>query len=156
MWEIENSDQTITVLLALGLGVVFSIIYDIFKAIRLSFNISVFFTALYDLTYSLICTIIAFSFFMLRTKGQPRGYVFVSFVFGFLLWRITLSKYFLAALKFALVRIKRIFLATRTVFNRVLSKTKAKISIFFEKFIKTLKKVLKGVKRLVYNQHRNN
>ena len=60
MWEINNASQLIAFLTSLAVGCVFCLIYDIFRAIRKSFNRTRYAVFFEDILYSLICGVIGF------------------------------------------------------------------------------------------------
>ncbi len=151
MWEIENGAQAVTFLIGALMGVCFSMLYDVFKAYRLCAAPKTFAVAVGDFFYFVICTLFTFCLLMLRTLGQPRGYVFIALAFGFIVWRLSLSTLFVTALRYVFSFIKHTFLRFHRAFRRI----SMRIGDFFvkiiKKFIQTAKKGLKGVKRLVYN-----
>ncbi len=151
MWEISNIGQGATFVWALLLGIVFSFLYDILKSLRLSFRHGALAVALEDFSFCALCALLAFSLFMFTTNGQPRGYAYFAMGAGFMLWRITVSKYQIKILK----RIFRIVFVIRSkiksIFQHFYDKISLKTEKVFKKLLSKLKKVLKGVKRLVYN-----
>ena len=147
MWEINNLDQFITVLWSLLLGALLSLLYDSFKSVRLSFHhsrVSVFFE---DILFGLIGALLSFCLLMLRTKGQIRLFVFLFMIIGFVLWRLTLSRFNVKFLCLFLRFLKMIFGKVECFFEKL----GQKLENFFKKFYKTAKKGLKGTKVLLYN-----
>ncbi len=156
MWEISNINQVITAALALGMGAVFSLIYDVFKAVRLSFKCGKLSTFFEDIAYSLICTFSTFCLLMLRTKGQVRGFVLASMAVGFLLSRLLFSKIFVKLLRFIIRIIFNIFAKLSSLVRRITHKISSVMIKTYKKFEETLKKGLKAIKLLVYNhKHKN-
>lgn len=156
MWEINSSEQIITFLLSICFGVGYSFLYDIFKSVRMVHTggkISIFFE---DIVYSVIITFLTFCLCILRTNGQPRMFLFIGLAIGFFIIRHLLSTPFCFALSWFL----RFFIKIKTIVFSVLRVTFLKIGRktieIFKKFIKTLKKGLKGVKRLLYNLFNKN
>lgn len=147
-WEIDSTGQLITALLSLAVGVFLSFIYDVFKAFRLCARKSratIFFE---DIVFGLIATLICFCLLMLRTKGQVRLYVLLFLGLGFVIWRLTLSKFFIKFLSAILRFLKSVLSSLKAVFSKIARKVIAKS----KKFYKSAKKGLKGIKRLLYNQ----
>ncbi len=152
MWEVDSSAQIITFLISLLIGAVFSVIYDIFKSVRVCFRcnkVSVFFQ---DILFSIICTFITFCLCILQTKGQPRAFVLFAIAVGFFVMRMLLSRFFVfifcAILRFIL-KIKR---RVDSVLKAIFYKISKKCVEMFKKFQKKIKKGLKGAKGLLYNQ----
>ena len=147
-WEINSTEQLVTTLLSLAVGVFLSFIYDIFKSFRLCSKkgkAAIFFE---DIVFGLIATLVCFCLLMLRTKGQVRLYVLLFLGLGFVLWRLTLSKFFIKILLAVLRFLKSVLHSLKVVFSKFAKKVAAKA----KKFHKSAKKGLKGVKRLLYNQ----
>ncbi len=151
MWEISNLDQTITFLLSVALGLIFSFLYDILKAVRLTVRPKTFAVAVSDLFYCLFCALITFCFFMLRTKGQPRGFAFLGEALGFFVWRILFSKIFLKILLSVFRFARKIFLKISLISSTFLGSIYRKITELYKKFMKLSKKGLKRIKQLLYN-----
>ena len=151
MWEINNLDQTTTFLLALALGIFFSAVYDVFKAVRLTCRPKTIAVALSDVVYFLLLTLFTFCLFMLRTKGQPRGYAFFGELLGFILWRLTVSKYFLKILLFIFRILRSLFLKISLISSAFFGVIYRKITELYKKFMKLSKKGLKRIKQLLYN-----
>ena len=138
MWEINAADQMLTVLFSFLTGIAFSLIYDVFKAMRLSFKkgtLAVFFE---DILFCAVCTLITFCLLMLRTKGQLRLFVFSAEGAGFLSARWVLSPYTVAVLRLVL---RFLSFAYGWVCG-VLSGVGRKCRIFFEKIFKFILSLL--------------
>ncbi len=151
MWEIENGAQAITFAISIVTGIGFSVLYDVFKVGRLCSRPGTFVVALGDFLYFVICTLVTFCLLMLRTLGQPRVYVFIAFIIGFLIWRFTLSRLFLLVLKRIFGLCSLIFSLVHRAFRRFFARIAGFFVDIIKKFTQTAKKGLKGIKRLVYN-----
>ena len=77
MWEINNASQLIAFLTSLAVGCVFCLIYDIFRAIRKSFNRTRYAVFFEDILYSLICGVIGFLFLLAAAGGEIRAFALV-------------------------------------------------------------------------------
>ena len=151
MWEISSSNQAVTFLLSLALGVFLSLLYDAFKSLRLSFRHGVFAVALEDILFFALATFLSFCLFMLRTKAEPRGYAYFAMALGFLLWRISLSRKNVKLLCRVIGIVKTIFSKISESFSRFFDKIRLQSEKVSKKFVFCVKKGLKGVKRMVYN-----
>ena len=145
MWEINSNGQLLGFLYAVITGIFYSLIYDFFKSIRLSFkhkDITVFFE---DLIFSFIISVISFLFFLIFTAGEIRIYILLGFLAGFLSWKFTFSNLlvntFICVLKFLV----RVF----SYFNNKLSVIFTVFSGFFKKFKKFLKNYQNRLKKLL-------
>ena len=141
MWEINNASQLIAFLTSLAVGCVFCLIYDIFRAIRKSFNRTRYAVFFEDILYSLICGVIGFLFLLAAAGGEIRA---------FFICRFTLSRLFLPILLFIIRVFKTIFgkfsrlsAAACAKICSVSDKCGSKISKFLKFIANTLKKGLK-------------
>lgn len=124
MWEINNASQLIAFLTSLAVGCVFCLIYDIFRAIRKSFNRTRYAVFFEDILYSLICGVIGFLFLLAAAGGEIRAFALVGMGVGFFICRFTLSRLFLPILLFIIRVFKTIF---RVKFSRLSAAACAKI-----------------------------
>lgn len=98
MWEININNQIITFGLSLCVGAVLCAIYDMLRAWRkVEFNsfMTVFIT---DIIFWVFSAFVTFIFLMARTNGEIRGYVILGALVGFMLFRISLSRFLLIVL----------------------------------------------------------
>lgn len=156
MWEISNTNQVITAALAIGMGAVFSLLYDVLKAFRISFIGGKLRTFFEDIIYSLLCTFFTFCLLILRTKGQVRGYVLISLAVGFLISRLLFSKTVVTVFRFVIRVIYGIFRKISVAVSQITSKILSVTAKTLKKFAQTIKKGLKAIKRLVYNHRQKN
>jgi len=155
MWEISSDGQILSFLYAIVTGFLFCLIYDFFKAFRLTFNhkdLTVFFE---DIFYFLIIGIISLIFFLVFTGGEIRIFILLGFVIGFYLWKITFSVFVVYALRQTLNFFKWIFNLLKIKIFKFLG-VFCGISFKFKNFIKNiqnrLKKGLKKGKSLLYTK----
>lgn len=162
MWEINITDQIITFGLSLCLGALLCVFYDIIRALRKAgFNsfTAVFFT---DIIFWLFSAFVTFIFLIVRTNGEIRGYVLLSELLGFILFRISLSKLLFKMLSFIFVWVTKIkdiiYTKTYLCFDRIEAitlKIFCKGFIFFKRALKSAKKLLKKVLCLLYTNKNN-
>ncbi len=159
MWEINNGFQALSFIYSIISGIILAVFYDIFKAFRISFKLSdiaVFFT---DIFYYIISAIASFFFFLSVSDGEIRFNILFGFSVGFLIWRITLSRFFILIFKYLLVTILRFYkyLSDKiyAFFDMFFYQTKI-ISKNAVNFLKnngnTLKKLLKKPNDLLYTK----
>lgn len=156
MWEISNIDQTATFLFSILLGTVFSLLYDILKALRTVLRRKMLAIAFWDALFCLIFAVFTFFLFMLRTKGQLRGFVFLGEFVGFFLWRSIPSRIFLPLMLKLMRAVRRCLLSISCKLSSSFDLLCRKYAEVYKKFKKTFKKVLKRIKQLLYNQHCKN
>lgn len=150
MWEIDIKLQLLAFLRSVGLGVIFCILYDVLRAIRKIGNSSDILVFAEDILYFLICAPITFCFLLATTNGELRGFVFFGIISGFLLMRITVSKYILNILIKVFKIIRKVFLLINHYFGvfidllvRIFTQFSSTIAKFFKKALKIVKKLLK-------------
>lgn len=158
MWEIDLSGQIYTFLLSLMLGAAFCLVYDTVRALELKARMSAPAIFLVDVLYFIVISLFEFCFFLVRTNGEIRGFVFVGQLAGFLAARKTLSRIygFLLLAIFGLIKwIKKqmfrlIFAPICRFFNKI-----GRFSLqVHKKYSLFVKKCLKNHKGLVYTKEK--
>ncbi|MBQ8740126.1 MAG: spore cortex biosynthesis protein YabQ [Clostridia bacterium] len=153
MWEINNYNQTITFLLALGLGALFCVLYDVIRAVRkvcLNSFWSVTFT---DIFIWVLYAFTTFIFLVARTNGEIRGYVLAGELLGFILFRISFSRLLFPSLRFVFIKIAAVKKKVTKCIGWFYIKFEAfvfKIGKSISKFFKSTKKLLKNALKLLY------
>lgn len=94
MWEINNTSQYLCFSYSLVLGAILGLIYDFFKIDRMIFNRNVFFILLEDILFWVISAFAIFSFSVVFSNGQIRGYLLFASFLGFIIYKLTISKLF--------------------------------------------------------------
>lgn len=157
MWEINSNFQVLSFLYSLCLGGIFSLIYDVFKAIRLALRFSTILTFIADILYFLIICFMSFCFFLATTGGEIRAYILIGFIIGFFTIRFILSDIIVKILSKLIKWILKILSVSDTAINGLIDKIYAifssifkKLSYFFKNIENTLKKHLKKSKVLLY------
>lgn len=154
MWEINVGDQSLTLLYSFALGVLLCVCYDFIRAMRKNgFNsfAAVFFT---DIVFWIISGFVTFIFLMSRTNGEIRAYVLVSELLGFVLFRITLSRFLLFAFAFAIGKVVAVYAKISGLFYSVFEKTESALLKILKSLLKKSKIKLKSVKKLLKNRHK--
>lgn len=116
--------------------------YDIISAVRLSRQNSFFAVCFQDLFFWIVSAFAVFSFLLSVSNGEIRGYIIFGILFGFVLLKITLSKYIVKAIKavfkFILKILRKINAFTGRIFGIISLK-------FYKTSRKTNKKIKKGI-----------
>ena len=151
MWEIDNTDQTLTFLIFFIYGIALKMFYDIMRAkrkVRKSGKIRVFF---FDLLFWTVNAAVTFLLLLARTNGEVRGYTFFSGLCGFIFCHFTVSKVWMKILIFII----KIFYKICDRISVVLYRTASLLTCFtgkiFKIFLKCMKKGAKSVKKLLKN-----
>lgn len=162
MWEIHSSDQAVTFLWSIVLGVLLCLFYDIFRAKRAATENGVIAVALQDIFFWSVSAIVTFLFLLARTNGQLRFFVFAGMVIGFFVCRFSISRlwilpfvYFFRGINF----LKEKFYAVYIV---ILTRLTAFFGYFFTLCVEIFKNILKLRKKLLkkrggvlYTEHIN-
>lgn len=162
MWEIDIGNQAVSFCLSMCMGSLFCAFYDIIRALRkicLNSFCAVFLT---DILLWLFYAFATFVFLVSRTSGEIRGYVLFGELIGFLLFRITVSKFLFLLLRFVLINIstlnKKISKYINTIyigFEHWILRILHFLVIKFKSIIKSVKKLLKKGRCLLYTNKNN-
>jgi len=91
----NNSEQLISFIYFIIVGIVLSIIFDIFRILRRTIKTSDIVTNIQDILFYIITgIIILFSIFYFN-KGQLRVYIFIGIILGTTFYMVFISKYFI-------------------------------------------------------------
>lgn len=147
MWEIGLAHQLIGSAYSLAVGVFFSLVYDVLKAFCLKYNCGVIAVFVKDIAFSLFAAFVTFMLLMARSNGAVRGYILFFIVAGFVLFRVTLSKFWL---KFWMLFFSG-FIKLKTVLSAFLQRFCDRLDSFELKVLKIFKKMLKKALKLIKN-----
>lgn len=136
MWEIGLSDQVYTFLAAIAFGAAAGLLYDFFYFFRIERNCKSLYVFVLDLLYCLILAFTDFCFFLVRTNGEIRGYVYLAQILGFGLWRFTFSHILRAFLR--MLHLLQKWVCT-VLYRRIF----APVAEFFAGIFKITKKITK-------------
>ncbi len=89
--DFSNTQQFYTFLLAIALGAVYCLAYDIVRFTFSGYKSGGLVVFLVDVLYFLIIGVTTFVFFVLLCKGVIRVYVFIGIGIGFFIFRLLLS-----------------------------------------------------------------
>lgn len=162
MYNVHQSEQTVIFLTSLGVGFLLGILYDVFRAIRLSLTKSRTATIIFDILYFFTFGFFSYIFILALNKGEIRSYIIIGeiigavfYYFSFGIVAIRLTDKFVAIIK----RIKKfIFTVISLPFkllHRLFYKSFLKIKDLFKKTekksSKMQKRVLPKLRLYVYN-----
>ena len=105
-----TTNQAYVFLIAVYVGIMTGLIYDVFRVIRYLSKPDKWITGLIDLTFWIIVIGLSFFVFYYTNYGEVRFYNFVGIALGWLLYAITLSRWIIIALKFIFKMLQKIFL----------------------------------------------
>lgn len=162
MYNVHQSEQTVIFLTSLGVGFLLGILYDVFRAIRLSLTKSRTATIIFDILYFFTFGFLSYIFILALNKGEIRSYiiigeiigaVFYYFSFGIVAIRLTdkfvaiinrIKKFIFTVISFPLKLLHRLFYKSILKIKEIFKKTEKKSS-------KMQKRVLPKLRLYVYN-----
>ena len=120
-------NQTYVFLISVLVGMLLAIIFDFFRLLRRKGDTPNYIVYIQDLLYWIIVTFIIIMSAFLTNDGELRGYMFVGYILGAVIYMVTISTYILK------------------VFSKILDFFESIIKNIFKTFNKLLKKI-KNVK----------
>ena len=161
MWEVDVGNQITSFFLSIVLGALFGLFYDFLRAIYRTSKIKKWAMCILDILFFFICGLATFMFLLAVCCGEMRAYILCGICIGAISFRYTLSVIWLRVLVFVFKHIKQgyVFL-NRQLFRFITfmgTKTANFVGIsgeFIKKNAKQVKKLLKRLYGLVYNQKR--
>ena len=118
-------NQTYVFLISVLVGMLLAIIFDFFRLLRRKGDTPNYIVYIQDLLYWIIVTFIIIMSAFLTNDGELRGYMFVGYILGAVIYMVTISTYILK------------------VFSKVLDFFESIIKNIFKTFNKLFKKIKK-------------
>lgn len=102
----EVCAQTLLFLSSVALGGVFGVLYDVFRLIRISLSAKKILTAVLDIIYAALCTVIFFLYSLDFGQGAPRLYYAAGALIGLVLYLVTVGLVMGKIMRFLISKIK--------------------------------------------------
>ena len=119
--DINVNQQLFNLLIFSLTGAIIGILFDIFRILRKSFKTPDFITYIEDILFWILTgAILLFTIFTFN-NGEIRIYIFIGLIFGFILYLLTISKYFVKLCVTVLSFVKKVIY---TPFNIIFKFTK--------------------------------
>ena len=162
--QISSLKDTLSILISIITGIIISVIFDIFKAIRKSFKSGQLIIFIQDIIFFLISAIITFTLLFLRVNGEIRWFILFFELIGFTVSQKLFSRYIVKALYNIMIFIKNYVFSP---VNAVLNRFYLIFNDFFDKLFLKIKKnpwnwyiycciiSLKNVRRINNEQKKN-
>lgn len=162
MYNVHQSEQTVIFLSSLGVGFLLGVLYDVFRAIRLSITKSRTATIIFDILYFLTFGFLSYIFILALNKGEIRAYIIIGEIIGGLFYyfsfgivAVKLTDKFIAVVKriksfiftvisFPFKLLYRLFHGAFLKMRKIFKKTEKKST-------KMRKKLLPKLRLYVYN-----
>lgn len=158
MYMLTIADQTRLFLLAIGLGFLLGVVYDLFRVVRMAFTMRRAGVFIQDVLFFLVCAAVTFVFLLAVNQGEIRGFIIAGEVLGFLIYYFSLGLLAMRVSSFLVHATQRIFYLISVPFRalmRLLKRLFGKIGISVKKTSKKIAKKskfnLKHDKTLLYN-----
>lgn len=147
MWEINSYSQYLCFLYSVLMGGAIGLLYDFFKIDRIIFKRSRWFIIFADILFWVISAFIFYSFAVVFSNGQVRGYLLFSSLLGFIIYKLTLSKLIIliiSPIKKASTFIKKLYLTLLV-----------KINHFFNLILQKLKFIIKKLSPKKFDEEKD-
>ncbi len=102
-------NQTYVFLWSVLVGVILAIIFDFFRILRRKGKTKNYIVYIQDIIYWILVTIIIVASAFITNDGELRGYMFIGYLLGAVIYIVTLSRYVLKYVKMLLDNIEKIF-----------------------------------------------
>lgn len=152
MYNVDQSEQTLIFIASLGVGFLLGVLYDVLRALRLSFTKGKIAVIIFDLLYFFLVAFCSYIFILAANKGEVRSYIIIGellgaifyyFSLGFALMKLT-DKFVLVLKKIYSIIFKIISFPFRLIKTWFL-KLFGGFKVFFKKSEKKSKKIQKKV-----------
>ena len=105
----NNLEQIHSFFIFILIGMLISIIFDIFRILRKTFKTADIITYIEDIIFWIVTLLIIIFSIFLFNNGELRFYLFISMLIGILIYMLFISKYFITINVFIINFIKKIF-----------------------------------------------
>lgn len=117
-------NQTYVFLWSLFVGVILAVIFDFFRILRRKGNTKNYIVYIQDIIYWIIVTFIIIMSAFITNDGELRGYMFIGYILGAIVYIVTLSRYILKIVNNLLDVIENIFNKIKQVIHKIMEKFK--------------------------------
>lgn len=131
--------QTTSFLYAMALGAVLSLVYDIFRIIRVAFGGKKTAVFVEDLLFSLVALVLTFVFVIAFNNGELRFFVLIGELFGFVVCHYTVGRVILSFSRAIINGVKWVLKLIFTPILKLFKKTLLKIREIKKKLSKSRK-----------------
>ena len=141
--EISITHQCQIFLFSILLGALLSLLFDVFRLLRLILPEQEWRIAIEDVAYCLLCAILTLYFALEWEQGRIRSYLLLGELLGWILCHFTLGELFYTVEKYVVVRMKKGFRWFRKQILRPIYKLLHGIWSFIAEIGKFVKKICK-------------
>lgn len=145
-------EQTKIFLYSCLLGGILSVFFDCFRILRIVIKTGTIWIAIEDIFYFLVSALITYRFLLEYTMGQPRFYVILGIILGWVLCHYTVGELLIRISTVIVKAIKRFFAFLYRIFLHPIVKFFRWIGAKLKKVKKRSQNCLKKKATVVYNQ----
>lgn len=138
MWEISSYSQYICFVYSIVMGCTLCVLYDLFRLDRALFKRSALYVFFQDILFWVISAFVFYSFSVVFSNGQIRGYLLFGTALGFIIFNLTFSRLFRFLIKPVKALIKIIKLKYLTMLEGLICYLQLLNKKFRNMFKKTL------------------
>lgn len=117
-------NQTYVFLWSLFVGIMLAVIFDLFRILRRKGNTPNYIVYIQDIIFWIIVTFIIIMSAFITNDGELRGYMFIGYILGAIVYIVTISRYVLKFVNRILDGIDNIFNKIKESLNKILRKIK--------------------------------
>lgn len=117
-------NQTYVFLWSLFVGVILALIFDLFRILRRKGNTKNYVVYIQDVIYWFAVTFIIIMSAFITNDGELRGYMFIGYILGAVVYIVTISKYILGFVNKVLDSIEKFFNKIKENLHKILKKSK--------------------------------
>lgn len=82
MYTVDQNEQYMIFLTSLGVGFILGVLYDVLRAVRLSFTKGKAVTVVFDLLYFFLFALLSYIYMLASNKGEVRSYIIIGEIIG--------------------------------------------------------------------------
>lgn len=117
-------NQTYVFFWSLFVGVILAVIFDFFRILRRKGNTPNYMVYIQDIIYWIIITFIIIMSAFITNDGELRGYMFIGYILGAIVYIVTISRYILKFVNKVLDLVENIFNQIKEIIHKILKKFK--------------------------------
>ncbi len=91
MYTVHPNEQMLIFLASLGVGFLFGVLYDVFRAVRMAFLQGKLVVVFFDLLYFFLVAFFSYIFIIASNKGEVRSYIIIGELLGAVFYYFSLG-----------------------------------------------------------------
>ena len=117
-------NQTYVFLCSLFVGVILAVIFDFFRILRRKGNTKNYIVYIQDIIYWIIVTFVIIMSAFITNDGELRGYMFIGYILGAIIYIVTISRYILKSVNKLLDFIEKTLNKIKEILHKIMQKFK--------------------------------